>query len=131
MLTPARLALCLLTGLWLVPPQAAAQEGLPTPGEAIGRIFDAVKLRNQPPAPPDFVTNSRTGGLDYKPLAPTDRENHKKPPAQLEAIDADMASAAARNRAAAAQVAVPDAVAAKPGTAKPRAKPAPKPSTGQ
>ncbi len=107
-----------LAAFCMTAPPLSAQEGLPTPGEAIGRVFDAVGLRNAPPPAPDFVVKSRGAPLDYKPLQPTDRENHRKPAAELQSIEADMANAAARNKAAASRVAVPD------GAAPPVAKPA-------
>ncbi len=75
-----------LAAMSLAAVQLHAQEGPSSPGEAIGRIFEAVKLRNTPPPPPDFVVKSRGAPLDYKPLLPTDRENHRKPAAELQSI---------------------------------------------
>lgn len=84
-------------------------------GEAIGRILDGTNLRRAPPAPPDFVVNTRPdpGALDYTPLStpqPTDR-SPKKTPAELEAIGADLARAAASNKDKAARIKTPDAAA--------------------
>jgi hypothetical protein len=107
---------CVAAGTCLGIPLALAQ-GLPTPGEAIGRIFDAVKLRNELPQPPDFVTNSRTQDLEYQPLRQTDRANHRKSPQELQSLDAEMAGAAARNREAAQHAGTPD-VPALPGSQK-------------
>jgi hypothetical protein len=92
-------------------------------GEAIGHILDDTNFRRAPPTPPDFVVNTRPdpGALDYTPLAtpqPKDR-SPKKTPAELEAIGADLARAAAINKEKAARIKTPDAAApaAKPSSA--------------
>jgi len=90
---------------------ARAQEPV-TGGEAIGGVLDALSLRSQPSAPADFVLRSRPDarGLDYAPLTPVER-SRSKTPAELEAAQADMDAALARNRRAAARVKIPDVAA--------------------
>jgi hypothetical protein len=90
---------------------ARAQEPV-TGGEAIGGVFDALSLRPQPPPPADFVVQSRPDarGLNYAPLSPVERSRGKTP-AELEAAQADMDAALARNRRAAARVKIPDVAA--------------------
>jgi histone H1/5 len=91
---------------------ARAQEPPVTGGEAIGGVFDALSLRPQPSAPADFVVRSRPDarGLDYAPLTPVER-SRSNTPAELEAAQADMDAALARNRRAAARVKIPDIAA--------------------
>ncbi len=101
------------------PIEARAQQ-LPTPGEAIGRVFEGAGLRRAPDTPPDFVVNSRPQNMDYAPLSvsqPADR-GPKKTPAELEAMGADLMRAAAENREKAARIKVPDSGRPNPAVSK-------------
>jgi hypothetical protein len=108
----AALALALLLGA--APVAASAQEAV-TGGETIGRILDVLKMRAPPAPAPEFVLETRPDAskLDYMPLAPPPRP---APPnkAAGDAIEADLVAAAAKAKARAARVGVPDSGAPAP-----------------
>ena len=90
---------------------ARAQEPT-TGGELVGKALDALKLREAPPPPADFVRESRPdpGAVDYQPFtgAARDPDRKKKTPVELQATTDDLEAALARNRKAAARVKTPD-----------------------
>ncbi|HEY8126397.1 MAG TPA: hypothetical protein VIF88_13375 [Methylocystis sp.] len=93
---------------------ALAQEAPSSGGAFIGRLFDATGLRTPPPPAQDFVRDSRSEQLDYRPFDPTPQKDPKrKSAADLRAMGAALEAAAAENRRRAGRVAAPDA-AAKP-----------------
>ena len=97
-----------LCGAVLAYTQGARAQSL---GEAIGRMMEGANLRNSPPPPPDFVTNSRPepGAQDYTPFAAPDAAKAKKKTAKdFEAIGAELNKAGALNRQRGAQVARPE-----------------------
>lgn len=89
---------------------ARAQDGPPeTLGDAFGRFFEGAVLRKETPPAADFVTRSRPAQLDYAPLAaPAPRPNGKKNKETYSALEKELDSAAASNRARAARVKIPD-----------------------
>jgi len=100
----ARLALTLVLLL-----QGAAAHAQ-SPGEAVGGVADALRLRPARPPAADFVERARPdpNSLDYKPLAPADKADHKKSAAELDAIGASLENAKQANARAAARVSIPD-----------------------
>lgn len=98
--------------LFLVLPAAAclglhgafAQE----PGAGGGLGFGS-----EPIPPADFVVRSRPdpASIDYTPLTPPERGANVKTSAEIEAMQADLDAALARNRRAAARVKIPDVAA--------------------
>ena len=97
----AAMALCLLA---LGPPGAVAPAGAQSLGEGFGEAADALHLRNRPPPAADFVEQARPDHLDYQPLAPADKANHKKSASELDALAASLDSARTANQRAAQRV---------------------------
>jgi hypothetical protein len=87
-------------------PAAHAEDSAPSSvGEAIGRMFEGVGLRNSPPPSADFVTRSRPSQLDYAPFATQgSRPDKTKIREDSAALQKELEAAGAANRARAARV---------------------------
>ena len=86
-------------------------------GDAIGGVFEALRLRETPRPPADFVQRARgdPARLDYQPLADAPAPaTKKKKAAELEALVEDLDRARARNQRAARDIKALDAPARAP-----------------
>ncbi|MFY9656145.1 MAG: hypothetical protein WAK01_06100 [Methylocystis sp.] len=80
---------------------AIAPAGAQSLGSAIGDAAEGLQFRPSAPPAPDFVESARPDRLDYQRLAPTDKANHKKSAAELDALATSLDSARAANLRAA------------------------------
>jgi hypothetical protein len=103
-------ALGLACGCFCFAPLNASAQEMSTPGQIIGDMYDALHFRPERPATPDFVEQSRKdpNTLDYRPMAPAEKSQKQKTPAELDALGAELEGALARNQRAAASVKTPD-----------------------
>ncbi len=81
-------------------------------GETIGAAAETFQFRSAAPPAADFVERSRPENPDYQRLAPTDRANHKKSAAELDALASSLENAKSANQRAAERVRAPDGQAA-------------------
>ncbi len=98
----------LVAAIALASAAAAQESAIPTGGQAIGGLFEALGVRKSPPPPPDFVRESRPARMDYAPLAPKAENDRKKRAADMRAASADLDRAIAENKRKAARVKTPD-----------------------
>jgi len=77
-------------------------------GGAAGEAAEALHLRAAPPPAADFVERARPDQLDYQQLGPTDKANHKKSSAELDALASSLENARAANLRAAQRVRATD-----------------------
>jgi len=70
-------------------------------GSAIGDAAEGLQFRPAAPPAAEFVERARPDHLGYQQLAPTDRANHKKSAAELDALASSLDSARAANLRAA------------------------------
>ncbi len=77
-------------------------------GSAIGEAAETFQFRRTPPPAAEFVERARPDELGYQQLAPTDRANHRKSAAELDALASSLENAKATNRRAAQRVRAPD-----------------------
>jgi hypothetical protein len=93
----------------LASPARAEDAGPSSVGEAIGRFFESVGVRNAPPPRADFVERSRPADLDYAPFAKREpRPDKKQISADAAALQKELETAGAAARARAARVKTPD-----------------------
>ena len=95
---------CLLSLFVMAPAQAQ------TPGEIIGEAARAVGYQPSIPPAADFVEQARPDieRLDYQPLAPADRANHRKSAKDLDKIAHSLEGAKSNSRSRAARVGATD-----------------------
>lgn len=86
---------------------AAGAAHAQSPGGAIGEAAEILHLRAAPPPAADFVERARPDQSDYERLAPTDKTNHKKSAAELDALASSLENARAANQRAAQSVHTP------------------------
>jgi hypothetical protein len=81
-----------------------------TPGSVFGDIAETLHLRPTPPPAAPFVDATRPDpdALQYRPLTPADRDNHRKSPAELDALANKLEGARQNALRAAARVWTPD-----------------------
>jgi hypothetical protein len=101
-----------LLGLLLALLCAAAPAAAQSLGGAVGEAAEALQLRAAPPPAADFVERARPDQSDYQRLGPTDKANHKKSAAELDALASSLDNARAANLRAAKRVRAPDQPAA-------------------
>jgi histone H1/5 len=103
------MAVFFLAAAFMAPADRTLAEEPSTVGGAIGKAFDALNLRREPPPPADFVIDSRPDRLDYTPLAApgSERRTKKKSPAELGRLEDELRAAAAANQRRAARVKTP------------------------
>ena len=80
---------------------AVAPAGAQSLGSAIGDAAEGLQFRPAAPPAAEFVEHARPDHLGYQQLAPTDKANHKKSAAELDAIASSLDSARAANLRAA------------------------------
>jgi hypothetical protein len=97
-------ALALAVALLCVAGTARAQ----SLGGAIGEAAETFQFRRAPPPAAEFVESARPDELGFRQLAPTDRANHRKSAAELDALASSLENAKATNRRAAQRVRAPD-----------------------
>ncbi len=77
-------------------------------GETVGEAAEGLHLRPTAPPAAEFVERARPNQSDYQRLGPTDKANHKKSPAELDALASSLENARASNLRAAQRVRAPD-----------------------
>jgi hypothetical protein len=87
---------------------AATPAGAQSPGGAAGEAAEALHLRPTPPPAAEFVERARPDQSDYQRLGPTDKANHKKSSAELDALASSLENARAANLRAAQRVRATD-----------------------
>jgi len=100
------LAIALLCAI--APLCAATSAGAQSLGETVGEAAEALHLAPTAPPAAGFVEQARPDQLDYQRLGPTDKANHKKSAAELDALASSLENARAANRRAAQRVRAPD-----------------------
>ncbi len=80
---------------------SVAPAGAQSLGGAIGDAAEGLQFRPAAPPAAEFVERARPDHLGYQQLAPTDKANHKKSAAELDAIASSLDSARAANLRAA------------------------------
>jgi hypothetical protein len=91
---------------------AAAPAAAQSVGGAVGEAAESLHLMPAAPPAADFVERARPDQLDYQHLGPTDKANHKKSAAELDALASSLDNARAANLRAAKRVRAPDQPAA-------------------
>lgn len=86
---------------------AAGPAHAQSPGGAIGEAAEILHLRSAPPPAADFVERARPDQSEYERLAPTDKTNHKKSAAELDALASSLENARTANQRAAQGVHAP------------------------
>jgi hypothetical protein len=76
-------------------------------GEAIGGAAETFQFRSAPPPAAEFVERARPDNSSYQRLAPTDKANHKKSAAELDALASSLENAKTANQRAAQRVRAP------------------------
>jgi hypothetical protein len=97
---------------------AVAPAGAQSLGSAIGDAAEGLQFRPAAPPAAEFVERARPNNLGYQQLAPTDKANHKKSAAELDALASSLDSARAANLRAARGVRGPEQPNAKTAKAK-------------
>jgi hypothetical protein len=87
---------------------AATPAGAQSLGETVGEAAEGLHLKPTPPPAAEFVERARPDQSDYQRLGPTDKANHKKSAAELDALASSLENARAANLRAAQRVRATD-----------------------